>query len=191
MLAPHVRPVIPDAVRAGRAAPAIRAQPRAKVAMRVQRVYLGFHLLLAAGVSLAAELSGIVTEVQDGDTITLSNSTHTYRVRLVDIDSPELTQSRGIDARTSLREICLFRQASVETAGEDRYGRTLGRVTCAGVDAGAEQVRRGWAWVFQRYAPKKSPLHELEGAARLDRRGLWADDAPISPWEWRRRKGEP
>ena len=49
----------------------------------------------------------------------------------------------------------------------------------------AEQVRRGWAWVFVRYAPKNSPLYAVEREARLDRRGLWADDAPIAPWEWR------
>jgi len=77
-----------------------------------------------------------------------------------------------------------------ETAGEDRLGRTLARVTCAGVDANAEQVRRGWAWVFIRYAPKDSPLYRLEAEARADKRGLWADDEPVPPWGWRRGTGK-
>lgn len=146
------------------------------------------YLALSVGVVVAAEISGIVTEVQDGDTLTLVNWQYTYRIRLVDIDAPEIKQERGKDSRASLFHLCALRKATAETAGEDRYGRTLARVTCAGVDANAEQVRRGWAWVYVRYAPKDSPLFALERDARLERRGLWADDAPVAPWEWRRVK---
>jgi endonuclease YncB( thermonuclease family) len=92
----------------------------------------------------AAELSGIVTEVQDGDSLTLVNWQHTYRIRLVDIDAPELNQPRGKDSHASLFHLCALKRATAETSGEDRYGRTLARITCAGVDANAEQVRRGW-----------------------------------------------
>ncbi len=149
------------------------------------RVVLGLHLILAACVPLAAEISGIVTEVQDGDSLILVNWQHIYRIRLVDIDVPELDWPRGRDARTSLFHLCALKRATAETVGEDRFGRTVARVTCAGVDAKTEQVRRGWAWVFERYAPKGSPLYGIEAEARLARRGLWADDAPIAPWEWR------
>ena len=135
-----------------------------------------------------AELSGIVTEVQDGDTLTLVNWSATYRIRLLDIDAPEWKQERGKDSQASLLHLCGLRRATAETAGEDRYGRTLARVTCAGVDANAEQIRRGWAWVYVRYAPKNSPLHVFQAEARAARRGLWEDTAPVPPWEWRRRE---
>ena len=36
--------------------------------------------------------------------------------------------------------------------GPDRYGRTIGIVSCAGRDAATEQVRAGMAWVFVKYA---------------------------------------
>jgi endonuclease YncB( thermonuclease family) len=72
--------------------------------------------------------------------------------------------------------------------GKDRYGRTLGRVTCAGVDANAEQVRRGMAWVYVKYAPMDSPLFDLVQTARIGKRGLWADDGAMPPWEWRASK---
>jgi endonuclease YncB( thermonuclease family) len=145
--------------------------------------------IVTAGFAFAADFSGLVTEVHDGDSITLASSHSVYRIRLVDIDAPELSQPRGMDSRASLRALCLLKIAAVETHGEDRFGRTLARVRCAGVDANAEQVRLGWAWVFERYTPKNSPLFAMERAARLDRRGLWADDAPMSPWEWRGRTG--
>jgi endonuclease YncB( thermonuclease family) len=133
----------------------------------------------------AAELTGIVTEVQDGDSLTLVNWQATYKIRLADIDAPEWKQERGKDSRASLFHLCGLKKAKAETIGADRYGRTLARVTCAGVDANAEQVRRGWAWVFIRYAPRDSPLYRLEAEARSDKLGLWADDEPMPPWDWR------
>jgi endonuclease YncB( thermonuclease family) len=149
------------------------------------RLIFGLPFLLAALPAVGAELVGIVTEVHDGDTITLVNWQHTYEIRLIDIDAPELDQPHGKDSRTNLREMCLLKKATVDTSGEDRYGRTLGRVRCVDTDANSEQVNRGWAWVFVRYAPKNSPLFAVEHSARMAKRGLWADDAPIAPWEWR------
>lgn len=62
-------------------------------------VILFVHLLFAVGSTFASEISGIVTDVHDGDTITLANWQHTYRIRLVDIDAPELAQPGGKDSR--------------------------------------------------------------------------------------------
>jgi endonuclease YncB( thermonuclease family) len=81
--------------------------------------------------------------------------------------------------------LCEGKQAHVGERGKDRYGRTVGVVTCAGMDANAEQVRRGLACVFVRYAPAGSPLYALESAARNSRAGLWADTRPVAPWDWR------
>jgi endonuclease YncB( thermonuclease family) len=86
--------------------------------------------------------------------------------------------------------MCAGQAAQVDDRGKDRYGCTLGRVTCASVDANSEQVRRGMAWVFVRYAPKDSPLYQLESAARAQRVGLWAEPAPVPPWEWRRQRSQ-
>jgi endonuclease YncB( thermonuclease family) len=71
----------------------------------------------------------------------------------------------------------------------DRNGRTLGRIWCAGIDANAEQVRRGMAWVFDRYVTDLS-LYRLQEAARSSRLGLWSDSSPMPPWEWRQAKGQ-
>ena len=147
---------------------------------------LGAVLTLLTLPALSAELSGLVTEVQDGDTLTLVSWQHTYKIRLADIDAPEWKQSFGKDSRASLFHMCGLKLATADTRGEDRYGRTLATVTCAGVDANAEQVKRGWAWAYIQYAPKNSPLYALEREARLEKRGLWVDDEPVPPWDWRR-----
>lgn len=77
------------------------------------------------------------------------------------------------------------KEARIAEPWKDCYGRTLGRVFCVEVDANAEQMRRGMAWVFERYAPKDSPLYGLQSEARAAKRGLWQDAKPVPPWEWR------
>jgi endonuclease YncB( thermonuclease family) len=148
----------------------------------------GFPLLLAVLTTACVsrgELEYTVSHVEDGDSVTVATDKHSYRVRLIDIDAPERRQAFGKESENSLREICLSKPANMDVRGKDRYGRTLARVTCAGVDASSEQVRRGMAWVFVKYAPAGSPLYRLESDAKMRRLGLWADPRPVAPWEWR------
>ncbi|HET9403141.1 MAG TPA: thermonuclease family protein [Burkholderiales bacterium] len=72
------------------------------------------------------------------------------------MDAPELKQPFGKRSRQSLAQICEKRAARVWWTEKDRNGRTLGRVWCSGIDANAEQVRRGMAWVFDRYVKDRS-----------------------------------
>lgn len=145
-------------------------------------------LAAAAPAAGAGELVGRVVKVQDGDTLTVLVDHCQVKVRLASIDAPELGQAFGKASRASLSGICAGREATVREAGRDRYGRMIGEVACAGIDANAHQVRAGMAWVYVRYAPAGSPLYTLEAAARGARRGLWDDREPVAPWEWRAAK---
>lgn len=144
--------------------------------------------LLLAGTSYGRELQGRVVGVSDGDTLTLLVGSERMRVRLSDIDAPERGQPYGRRARQSLAELCHDQTATLLAAGKDRWGRTLGVVSCAGVVANREQVRRGLAWVYSRYARADSPLHAVQGEARREGRGLWRAPDPLPPWEWRSRR---
>lgn len=127
-----------------------------------------------------------VVAVQDGDTLTVLVDRRQLKVRLKDIDAPELGQPFGRNARQSLSDLCFGKTAAVEIGGHDRYRRAIAQVTCGGTDANAEQVRRGYAWIYTRFAPRNSPLYAVEHEARSARRGLWTDPSPVAPWEWRR-----
>ena len=135
-----------------------------------------------------ADFTGRVVKVTDGDTVHVSVNNIRVSVRLESIDAPESKQAYGNQSRQSLAELCAGKTATVVETGRDRYGRTLGYVICDGVDANAEQVHRGMAWVFKRYAGAGSALYGIEADARAAKRGLWADPQPIAPWEWRRMK---
>ncbi|MBK1688882.1 thermonuclease family protein [Rubrivivax gelatinosus] len=142
----------------------------------------------------AAVLSCLIVGTTDGDTLTArcdaaaGQLEQTIRVRLAEIDAPEKAQPFGERSRQRLAQICFRQRAEVAplpgSAGLDRYGRTVARVTCSGVDANADQVRAGMAWVFDRYA-RDLTLYDLQAAARRARVGLWADAEPVTPWQWR------
>ena len=145
-----------------------------------------FILHLAPFHSYAVVFASVIS-VHDGDTLTVLIDHHPVRVRLTDIDAPELRQPFGTRSRLSLSDLCFGKSAALDIRSRDRYGRTLAQVSCAGTDANAEQVRRGYAWIFTRYARADSPLYALQSEARAARRGLWIDASPIPPWDWRRK----
>ena len=146
---------------------------------------LGAGLLLALN---AQAFTGKVVGVSDGDTITVLRDRIQVKVRLLEIDAPEKAQAFGAKSKESLSEMCFGKTAELADKGKDRYGRTLARVTCDGVDANAEQVRHGMAWVYDRYVTDKS-LYAVQEDAKAERRGLWHDDKPLPPWEWRKEGG--
>jgi len=149
-----------------------------------------FPLLFAAPAA-AADVAGQVVSVHDGDTLTVLVERRQVKVRLADIDAPEMRQPYGGRSKRSLSELCFGKPAVLEVRTRDRYGRTVATVHCAGIDANAEQVRRGYAWIYVRYARANSPLYAIEHEARTARRGLWADSAPVPPWDWRRNGRRP
>lgn len=126
----------------------------------------------------------LVIGISDGDTLTAFCDQRQVKVRLAEIDAPEKKQPFGERSRQALAGLCFQKQATINNRGRDRYGRTIGRVVCDGKDASAEQVKSGLAWVYDKYVTDRT-LYDLQDAARTARAGLWADAAPVPPWEWR------
>jgi endonuclease YncB( thermonuclease family) len=145
---------------------------------------LRFAILATALLACRDGISGTVTAIADGDTLTLLHNAREIRVRLVEIDAPESSQPFGRRSRQALADRCFKKSARVETKGQDRYGRTLGRVWCDGVDVNEAQVRDGMAWVYDEYVTDRD-LYDVQSDARDDRRGLWADSGAMAPWAWR------
>lgn len=157
------------------------------------RVFVAAGVLLSASFysagSFAAsqsEFRGRVVNVADGDTLTvLTKSKERVRVRLSEIDAPEMGQPFGRRSKQSLSSLCSNATAQVRREDTDRYGRVIGRVICRGVDTNAEQVRLGLAWVYDSYVKERS-FYRLQEAAREQGLGLWSEPNPVAPWDWRR-----
>ena len=137
--------------------------------------------------------------IHDGDTITVLDASRAqHRIRLAGIDAPGSNQAFGSRLKQNLSKWVYNRQVLVEGDKRDRYGRTVGVVLVDGHDVNLEQVRAGMAWWYRHYANEQTPddqkLYELaETEARQAKRGLWADNKPVPPWDWRRSKqlGQP
>ena len=78
----------------------------------------------------------------------------------------------------------------VETVTKDRYGRTVGIVWDNEVNINQQMVHAGYAWVYQRYCDKPFCNYwlALENEAKADKLGLWQEQNPVPPWEWRSSK---
>ncbi|EPH1200800.1 TPA: thermonuclease family protein [Citrobacter koseri] len=136
----------------------------------------------------AAQLQGMVIRVLDGDTIEVLQERQPVRVRLLNIDAPEKKQPYGRWSTNQLKALLAGQSVTVSYTQTDRYGRVLGRVVTAnGTEANRQQVLKGAAWVYDRYNTDNS-LPALQREAQTQKRGLWADNQPVPPWEWRHKK---
>jgi endonuclease YncB( thermonuclease family) len=147
-------------------------------------------VLLWAAPALAADFSGEVVGVLDGDTIEVLHNTHPERIRLSGIDCPEKGQAYGQRAKQTASGLVYGKDVTLLTHGLDKYGRTLAEVRLLdGTLVNHELVKEGWCWWYRKYASGDTVLEGLEKAAREAKKGLWADPQPVPPWEWRKRGG--
>ena len=134
-----------------------------------------------------------MTRIGDGDSLELRSG---ERVRLVQIDAPELGQGEcyAREALSALERLAprgglLELEADPRLDDVDRYGRLLRYVHSARVNVNVELVRKGAAAPYFRRGVEGRYAAELLDAvadARTARRGLWGAcrvlwsvDAPV------------
>lgn len=147
-------------------------------------------LILAASLLIAAPANAFtarITSCHDGDRCRYEAGQGTLKVRLAEIDLPEIDQSYGLKARDTLCAIVCGRDVDIERRGTS-YDRLVGLIRVRGLDTGEAMVRAGAAWDYQRYDPDPT-IPALEARARAGRIGLWASSHPVAPWDWRRGVG--
>ncbi|MFM2445932.1 MAG: hypothetical protein RI936_379 [Pseudomonadota bacterium] len=122
----------------------------------------------------------------DGDTLRLRQADTEVRVRLAEIDAPEKAQPWSRAATRHVLALCSGREVRLAPVDTDRYGRTVAHVWCGQVHLNWAQVAAGHAWCYRRYLKSPGECLSLEDTARRERRGLWSDEDPTAPWDWRR-----
>ena len=126
-----------------------------------------------------------VARVKDGDTIVAeAQNGDTVDVRVWGVDCPESSQPYGPAATDVAREVVGGDVVEIDVMDTDHYGRVIGRVRQEGTDLAHALAQRGVAWHSRRYGTS-SRLKELEQDARSEGRGLWEQDNPTPPWEYR------
>ena len=155
---------------------------------------------LTWGKELPEVISGLVSAVHDGDTITvMSEDGQEYRIRFQAIDAPEQGQSGGWQSKWFLARLIAGKIVSVEVEKKDPFGRCVGRIFL-NIGEGCEEfsgdvalklldvekvmVAQGHAWHYT-YFNKETALATAEKEARREKRGVWSEEKPIPPWKYR------
>ncbi len=107
--------------------------------------------------------------------------------------APHQKDSEPADSPES--RIVAGKQVTVEYQKQDRYGRIVGKVILDGIDVCLEQVKVGFAWHYKKYQHEQSAedrelYADAENKARNERLGLWRENNPMPPWDYRRLLGE-
>jgi endonuclease YncB( thermonuclease family) len=146
---------------------------------------------VAVANKLQLVIEGKVINVHDGDTVTvLDQDGKKFNIRLAGIDAPELKQEVGSVSQQNLSRLVLGKQVSIYWSKIDKYRRTVGTIMLDGHDVNIEQVKAGLAWHFKKYADEQPPEDRrtyaaAEQSARAAKLGLWKDEAPLAPGDWR------
>ena len=147
-----------------------------------------FGALLISLVSNAEYLESLkIKKVVDGDTVHVFYQDDVYKIRLTEIDAPERDQPYGANSTKYLKGLLKEGRVDVDISGTDRYGRKLGRLYWQGMDINRELVSAGYAWVYDQYVTDNS-FYENQSKARNSKKGLWEDQNPLEPWNWRKLK---
>ena len=139
----------------------------------------------------APEIHLQVEQIIDGDTfVAHTNERSGERVRLWGIDAPESDQPHG-DLATAFLQTTIPVNTMVKARhmGTDQYGRILAVI---GPD---HQLSLNWNMVLtgnaHHYDHGESQgalcLSEAQQIARTAKQGLWRQNDPITPYEWRQR----
>ena len=149
--------------------------------------------LFISNFAYAKTIEGLVVGVADGDTITvLDQQKNTYKIRLQGIDAPEKKQAFGEKSKQSLHDLVHSKQVRIEYDKEDKYGRIVGKVIVDDVDVCLQQLVLGMAWHYKKYQNEQSVsdralYSETELKSQSLKLGLWSDDTPMPPWEFRKK----
>ncbi|MDH5476109.1 MAG: thermonuclease family protein [Cyclobacteriaceae bacterium] len=130
-----------------------------------------------------------MTKVIDGNTLEiLTESNETFEVMFKDVDSPELGQLFGDEAKEFTKKLLLKKKVTVEMKGKDMWGNRLAGITLKnGNNAEVELLKAGYAW-HNILKSTNNELPVIEQNSKEKRIGLWASDNPTAPWVYRRKQ---
>jgi endonuclease YncB( thermonuclease family) len=137
-------------------------------------------------------LYGEVMNVITGDTIYVVDQHKNYRrVQCAGITAPECDQPHGIASREHLCSFVCSEHVTVRFSRFDKLGRVVGKILINERDICLEQIEAGFAWHYDvderaQLAQDREHYAQAEQRARNEKRGLWQDENPVSPWQFRK-----
>ena len=143
--------------------------------------------LLFVSFNLFAKYPATVIRVIDGDTVVvITEQKKKIRIRLIDIDAPELGQPFAKKSRQHLSSLIANKQVIIQESGKDTFNRKLATIFYCEDNINELMVKKGYAWAYRYNKIASNPeMVKFERQAKQKKLGLWQDKKPIEPWEYR------
>ena len=141
----------------------------------------------------------VITYVPDGDTAYGKDG---LKCRIDGVDAPETAhngkkgQAYGQEAGKVLQDMVLNKEVTVritkptsiqpgdKPSAANNYGRDLCQIEVEGKNVSTEMIKAGAAWLYEHF--NNDPrLKAMQDDAMKNKRGLWANEKPIPPWQFR------
>jgi endonuclease YncB( thermonuclease family) len=153
---------------------------------------LGFLVLFfAQGVSSGEEAAesfrGKVLGVASGDTLIVMRDDKAEKVSVAGVVAPHYEQNSGKEAKMFLGHLVRLKDVTVVLSGTATIGIPRARIDLDdGRKVAEELLKNGWAWWDREDAKEDERFKEMESVAREAKKGLWIEENPIPPWEFRK-----
>jgi endonuclease YncB( thermonuclease family) len=146
-------------------------------------------------------IDGMVISVSDGNHLTFSNNGTEINVHLYGIEAPVITKIRRSEpwlakpgqrfagrSFMALAKKVLHKQARLEIISFNDHDQAVAIIFVETRNINLEMVAEGWAWASQkaRKLPDGAEYLFAEEQARSKKLGLWIQDNPQPPWEFRK-----
>lgn len=146
-------------------------------------------LLLIPALNFSQILSGKIVAIKDGDTVVVLDSLNNQiTLRLAEVDCPEKNQPFGTKAKQFTSNQVYLKTIKYVVTDTDRYGRSIAMIYYDSDNKylSAEIIKAGMGWHYKRYSTSKE-LATFQEKAKQNKIGLWIDNDPIEPSEFRRK----
>lgn len=151
--------------------------------MRLLLLFISFSALFLS------QINAKIVGIKDGDTVVaLLDRNIQKTLRLAEVDCPESKQPFGNNAKQFTSSQIFGKNVIFYPTDTDRYGRTIAKIFYANDKyLSAEIIKAGLGWWYYQYSDNIE-LGKMQDIAKAEGLGLWNDNNPIYPYEWRQQQ---
>lgn len=128
------------------------------------------------------KFSGVVQKCHDGDTCRIVVNNKTLKIRFAGIDTPELSQKYGKEARDFTESKLKNKKVDLECEGSS-FDRQTCTIFMEGRNINREIVLNGWAFDSTKYSKGLYAQDVID--AKSKQLGIWKDQGLVSPYCFR------
>lgn len=144
-------------------------------------------LILLGIPSFCFAWQGKVIALSSGDTATVLHDGKKEQVRIHGVECPVRDQDFFRNAKDFSASLVLNKVVEFTPLEKDRYARPVGVIVVDGKNLSRELVKAGLAWFQARACKRPECLEwlELEKQAKQSGIGIWSEQNPVPPWEFK------